>query len=51
MHAVYQFPEMNPKTAGHDTDTWCYAVKEHIEFGSANKLLVRTPATRSSLKK
>jgi hypothetical protein len=40
MQAVYEFPEMNPKTAGHDTDTWCYAVKEHIEFASANKLLV-----------
>ena len=31
---------MNPKTDGHDPDTWCYAVKEHIEFTSANRLLV-----------
>lgn len=38
--AVHEFPEMNPKTDGHDPDTWCYAVKEHIEFASTNRLLV-----------
>lgn len=37
---VYEFPEMSPKTEGHDPDTWCYAVKEHIEFATPNKLLV-----------
>ena len=38
--AVHEFPEMNPKTVGYDQDTWCYAVKEHIEFASSDKLLV-----------
>jgi hypothetical protein len=38
--AVHEFSEMNPKAAGYDPDTWCYAVKEHIEFASSDKLLV-----------
>jgi hypothetical protein len=38
--AVHEFSEMNPKAAGHDPDTWCYAVKEHIEFASPDKLLI-----------
>ncbi len=38
--AVYEMPEMNPKIAGFDKDTWGYAVKEHMEFATGNKLLV-----------
>jgi len=38
--AVHEFSEMNPKAVGHDPDTWCYAVKEHIEFASPDKLLI-----------
>jgi hypothetical protein len=29
---IYEFPEMKRDTAGYDKDTFCYAVKEHIEF-------------------
>jgi hypothetical protein len=29
---VYEFPEMKPDNPGYDRDTFCYAVKEHIEF-------------------
>ncbi len=38
--AVYEFPEMDSGMAERDPDTWCYAVKEHNEFGSPGKLLV-----------
>ena len=38
--AVCEMPEMNPNTAGYDRDTWGYAVKEHIEFATGNRLLV-----------
>jgi hypothetical protein len=31
-HTVYEFPEMKRETPGYDKDTFCYAVKEHIEF-------------------
>lgn len=29
---IYEFPEMKPDNPGYDKDTFCYAVKEHIEF-------------------
>jgi hypothetical protein len=29
---IYEFPEMKTATPGYDKDTFCYAVKEHIEF-------------------
>jgi Domain of unknown function (DUF4185) len=29
---IYEFPEMKASTSGYDRDTFCYAVKEHIEF-------------------
>ncbi len=31
---IYEFPEMKTATPGYDKDTFCYAVKEHIEFTS-----------------
>lgn len=37
---VYEIPEMLPTTPGYDKDTWCYAVKEHIQFARDNRLLV-----------
>jgi hypothetical protein len=32
---IYEFPEMKSATPGYDKDTFCYAVKEHIEFDDA----------------
>jgi hypothetical protein len=32
---IYEFPEMRPDNPGYDKDTFCYAVKEHIEFSVA----------------
>ncbi len=32
---VYDFPEVKPDSPGYDKDTFCYAVKEHIEFTAA----------------
>lgn len=32
---IYEFPEMKRSAAGYDKDTFCYAVKEHIEFTDA----------------
>jgi hypothetical protein len=29
---IYEFPEMKASSPGYDKDTFCYAVKEHIEF-------------------
>ena len=29
---IYEFPEMKRDNTGYDKDTFCYAVKEHIEF-------------------
>lgn len=29
---IYEFPEMKRSNPGYDKDTFCYAVKEHIEF-------------------
>jgi hypothetical protein len=31
---IYEFPEMKRDNPGYDKDTFCYAVKEHIEFSS-----------------
>jgi hypothetical protein len=42
---VFEFPEMNPQNAGYDKDTFCYATKEHTEFG--NTKLVITYACNS----
>jgi hypothetical protein len=33
---VYRFPEMTPGNPLYDKDTFCYATKEHIEFGDAS---------------
>jgi len=33
---AYEFPEMNPQNPGFDKDTFCYAVKEHIEFAETS---------------
>jgi len=38
--AIYEFPEMSDRNPSRDPDTWCYAVKEHIEFAQADALLV-----------
>ncbi len=32
---IYQFPEMKRDNPGYDKDTFCYAVKEHIEFAES----------------
>jgi hypothetical protein len=32
---IYEFPEMKRDHPGYDKDTFCYAVKEHIEFTEA----------------
>lgn len=29
---IYEFPEMKHGSPGYDKDTFCYAVKEHVEF-------------------
>ncbi len=29
---IHEFPEMKPDSPGYEKDTFCYAVKEHIEF-------------------
>ena len=34
---IYEFPEMKRDNTGYDKDTFCYAVKEHIEF-TENKI-------------
>jgi len=36
---ILEFPEMKPANPGYDKDTFCYAVKEHIEFAE-NKILL-----------
>ena len=37
---TYEFPEMSQNNPQRDADTFCYAVKEHIEFAQADKLLI-----------
>ncbi len=36
---IYEFPETNPDNPGYDKDTFCYAVKEHIEFAETKMAL------------
>lgn len=48
---IYEMPEMVSTTAGYDKDTFCYAAKEHIEFGSGNSLLVTYACNSSRLEK
>lgn len=36
---VFQFPEMTPGDPLYDGDTFCYATKEHIEFGDASSVV------------
>lgn len=36
---VYRFPEMTPGNPLYDRDTFCYATKEHIEFGDASPVV------------
>lgn len=42
---IYEFPERKAGVSGYDKDTFCYAVKEHIEFGS--EILALTYACNS----
>ena len=37
---AHRFSEMSRTGPEYDKDTWCYAVKEHIEFSSGGKILV-----------
>jgi hypothetical protein len=36
---IYQFPEMSPKNPIYDKDTFCYATKEHVEFGNTEMVV------------
>jgi hypothetical protein len=36
---VFHFPEMDPKNPIYDKDTFCYAAKEHVEFGDTKLVL------------
>jgi hypothetical protein len=42
---IFEFPEMKTANPGYDKDTFCYAVKEHIEF--ADDKIVLTYACNS----
>ena len=42
---IFEFPEMKSANPGYDKDTFCYAVKEHIEF--ADDKIVLTYACNS----
>jgi len=37
---VHRFSEMSPADSRYDRDTWCYAVKEHVEFSGGGSILV-----------
>jgi hypothetical protein len=39
---IYEFPEMKRDNPGYDKDTFCYAVKEHIEFTETKIALTYT---------
>jgi hypothetical protein len=39
---IYEFPEMKRDNPGYDKDTFCYAVKEHIEFADTKIALTYT---------
>ena len=47
---VYEFPEMQRGQAGYDKDTFCYAVKEHIEF-TATKIALTYACNSMQLSK
>ena len=49
--AVYEFPEMSKNNPRRDRDTFCYAVKEHIEFAEANRMLVTYACNSFKLEK
>lgn len=36
---IYEFPEMSPKNPIYDKDTFCYATKEHVEFGNTEMVV------------
>jgi hypothetical protein len=36
---IYHFPEMDPKNPIYDKDTFCYATKEHAEFGNTEMVV------------
>ena len=36
---IFEFPEMKSTDSGYDKDTFCYAVKEHIEFADDKVVL------------
>jgi len=36
---VFEFPEMNPANKIYDKDTFCYATKEHVEFGDTRMVI------------
>jgi len=44
---ILEFPEMKPSHPTYDKDTFCYATKEHVEFGTDN--LVLTYACNSAV--
>lgn len=48
---IYEMPEMDVATTGYDKDTFCYAAKEHIEFGSEYSMLVTYVCNSSKLEK
>jgi hypothetical protein len=47
---IYEFREMNPKDPLYDKDTFCYATKEHVEFGNT-KMVVTYACNSMSLQK
>jgi hypothetical protein len=36
---IYEFPEMNSANKNYDKDTFCYATKEHVEFGDSQLVI------------
>ncbi len=38
--SIYKIPEMTLSNNNYDKDTFCYAAKEHQQFGSSNNLLI-----------
>lgn len=47
---IFDFPEMNPKNSIYDKDTFCYATKEHTEFGNS-KMVITYACNSLSLQK
>ncbi len=48
---IYQVPEMQKGTPGWDQDTFCYAGKEHPEFGNGNSILITYTCNTKKVKK